>query len=131
MQIALLIFLTVFLFFLPFLSTSCFYFWFYTIFFITPNDVPLTFSELLKDVDLKDKAKAYVLIETDPALIPNILEELAKVENVRSADVVTGIYDIIVFLEGENQNEIGRIVIKEINPIRGVKKATTCTVVEI
>ncbi|RUM46684.1 MAG: Lrp/AsnC family transcriptional regulator [Hydrogenothermus sp.] len=95
------------------------------------NEVPITFSELLKDVDLKDKAKAYVLIEADPAHIPYILEELAKVENVRSADVVTGIYDIIVFVEGENQNEIGRVVIKEINPIRGVKKATTCMVVEI
>lgn len=95
------------------------------------NEVPITFSELLKDVDLKDKAKAYVLIEADPAHIPYILEELSKVENVRSADVVTGIYDIIVFVEGENQNEIGKVVIKEINPIRGVKKATTCMVVEI
>jgi len=95
------------------------------------NEVPITFSELLKDVDLKDKAKAYVLIEADPAHIPYILEELGKVENVRSADVVTGIYDIIVFVEGENQNEIGKVVIKEINPIRGVKKATTCMVVEI
>ncbi len=95
------------------------------------NEAPIPFSELLKDIDIKEKSRAYVLIEAEPALIPTILEELAKIENVRSADVVTGIYDIIVFVEGENQNEIGKVVIRDINPIKGVKKATTCMVVEI
>lgn len=95
------------------------------------NESPIPFSQLLKDIDVKEKSRAYVLVEAEPALIPEILDQLAKVENVRSADVVTGIYDIIVFIEGENQNEIGRIVIRDINPIKGVKKATTCMVVEI
>lgn len=95
------------------------------------NEAPIPFSQLLKDIDVKEKSRAYVLIEADPALIPEILEQLAKIENVRSADIVTGIYDIIVFVEGENQNEIGRVVIRDINPIKGVKKATTCMVVEI
>ena len=95
------------------------------------SESPISFSELLKEIDIKEKARAYVLIEADPAHIQYIIEELAKVENVRSADVVTGIYDIIVFVEGENQNEIGRVVIRDINPIKGVKKATTCMVVEI
>ncbi|RMD47371.1 MAG: Lrp/AsnC family transcriptional regulator [Aquificota bacterium] len=95
------------------------------------NEAPIPFSQLLKEIDVKEKSRAYVLIEADPALIPEILDQLAKVENVRSADVVTGIYDIIVFVEGENQNEIGRVVIRDINPIKGVKKATTCMVVEI
>ncbi len=95
------------------------------------NETPVPFSQLLKEIDVKEKSRAYVLIEAEPSLIPDIMDQLAKVENVRSADVVTGIYDIIVFIEGENQNEIGRIVIRDINPIRGVKKATTCMVVEI
>ena len=95
------------------------------------NETPIPFAQLLKDIDVKEKSRAYVLIEADPALIPTIMEELAQIENVRSADVVTGIYDIIVFVEGENQNEIGRVVIRDINPIKGVKRATTCMVVEI
>jgi len=95
------------------------------------NETPIPFSQLLKEIDVKEKSRAYVLIEAEPALIPEILDQLAKVENVKSADVVTGIYDIIVFIEGENQNEIGRVVIRDINPIKGVKKATTCMVVEI
>ncbi|ACO04561.1 MAG TPA: Lrp/AsnC family transcriptional regulator [Persephonella sp.] len=95
------------------------------------SESPVPFSELLKEIDVKDKSTAYVLIEANPAEIPFIMEELSKIENVKSADVVTGIYDIIVFLEGEDQNEIGRVVIRDINSIRGVKKATTCMVVKI
>jgi len=94
-------------------------------------ETPVPLEELLKDVDLKDKAKAYVLLKVEPVEIPFILEELAKIKNVISADVVTGIYDIIVFLEGEDQNEIGRVVITKIHTIKGVKEATTCIVVRI
>ena len=95
------------------------------------SEIPIPFSDLIKDLEVKDKSRAYVLIEADPVEIPFILEELSKIRNVLSADVVTGIYDIIVFLEGEDQNEIGRVVIRNINSIRGVKKATTCMVVKI
>ncbi|NPA13056.1 MAG: Lrp/AsnC family transcriptional regulator [Aquificae bacterium] len=95
------------------------------------NDMPIPFSQLIKELDLKDKATAYVLIEAEASSIPLIMEELSKIENVRSADVVTGLFDIIVFIEGEDQHEIGKIVVKEISPIKGVKKATTCIVVKI
>jgi len=95
------------------------------------NESPVPFSQLLKEIDLKDKSTAYVLIEANPPDIPYIMEELSKIENVKSADVVTGIYDIIVFLEGEDQNEIGKVVIRDIHGIKGVKKATTCMVVKI
>ena len=94
-------------------------------------EAPLAFEELFKDIDLKDRAKAYILIEAEPTEIPYILEELSKIKNVLSADVVTGIYDIIVFIEGEDQNEIVRVVIRDINSIKGVSKATTCMVVKI
>ena len=94
-------------------------------------EAPLAFEELFKEVDLKDRAKAYILIEAEPVEIPYILEELSRIKNVLSADVVTGIYDIIVFIEGEDQNEIGKVVIRDINSIKGVKKATTCMVVRI
>ena len=94
-------------------------------------EMPLAFEELLKDIETKNASSAYVLIEANPPEIPNILKALSTIKNVKSADVVTGIYDIIVYLVGDDQNEIGRIVIKDINPIPGVKKATTCMVVKL
>ncbi len=94
-------------------------------------EMPITFEEMLKDIEIKNAASAYVLIEANPSEIPNILKSLSTLPNVKSADVVTGIYDIIVFLIGEDQNEIGKIVIKDINSIPGVKKATTCMVVKL
>jgi DNA-binding Lrp family transcriptional regulator len=94
-------------------------------------EMPIAFEELLKDIEIKNTASAYVLIEANPPEIPHILKALSTIENVKSADVVTGIYDIIVYVVGEDQNEIGRIVIKDINPIPGVKRATTCMVVKL
>lgn len=94
-------------------------------------EAPVAFEELLKEIQVKNAASAYVLIEANPSEIPNILKALSTVENVKSADVVTGIYDIIVYLVGEDQNEIGRVVIRDINSIPGVKKATTCMVVRL
>lgn len=95
------------------------------------EELPITFEELLKDVETKTAASAYILIEANPSEIPSILKSLASIPNVKSADVVTGIYDIIVYLVGEDQNEIGRVVIRDINSIPGVKKATTCMVVKL
>ncbi len=94
-------------------------------------EMPITFEEMLKDIEVKNAASAYVLIEANPSEIPNILKALSTIPNVKSADVVTGIYDIIVFLIGEDQNEIGKVVINNINSIPGVKKATTCIVVKL
>lgn len=95
------------------------------------EELPITFEELLKDVEKTMAASAYVLIEANPSEIPSILKALASVPNVKSADVVTGIYDIIVYLVGQDQNEIGKVVIRDINSIPGVKKATTCMVVKL
>ncbi len=95
------------------------------------SEKPIPFSEVLKEIGVTSKSAAYVLIEANPSEIPNILEKLSRIENVRSADVVTGIYDIIVYIEAEDQHEIGRIVIRDIHSIHGVKKATTCMVVKI
>ncbi|WP_028950421.1 Lrp/AsnC family transcriptional regulator [Sulfurihydrogenibium subterraneum] len=95
------------------------------------EELPITFEELLKDVEKTIAASAYVLIEANPSEIPSILKALASIPNVKSADVVTGIYDIIVYLVGQDQNEIGKVVIRDINSIPGVKKATTCMVVKL
>ncbi len=95
------------------------------------SETPIPFSELLKELEVKPKSSAYILIEAEPLEIPNIMEKLSDIENIKSADVVTGVYDIIVFLEGEDQNEIGRIVVRDIHSIKGVKKATTCMVVKL
>ena len=56
---------------------------------------------------------------------------LSTFEGIKTADVVTGPYDIKVFAELRNQDELGRLVIKKIHSLEGVKEALSCEVVSI
>ena len=50
---------------------------------------------------------------------------LSPFEGIKTADVVTGPYDIIVLAELRNQDELGRLVINKIHSLEGVKEALT------
>jgi DNA-binding Lrp family transcriptional regulator len=74
--------------------------------------------------------KAYVLIEIQPGQdARKIREEISKVKNVKSADLVTGPYDLVVVVEGEDLGSIGDTVLSSIRGIGGVVRTTTCVAV--
>ncbi len=91
---------------------------------------PMSITELM-ELESEYSIKAYVLIKADPREIPSIMLALSTFEGVKTADVVTGPYDIIVFAEVKNQDELGRLVISKIHSLEGVKEALTCVVVRI
>ncbi len=91
---------------------------------------PMSITELM-ELESEYSIKAYVLIKADPREIPSIMLALSTFEGIRTADVVTGPYDIIVFAEVKNQDELGRLVISKIHSLEGVKEALTCVVVRI
>ena len=74
-------------------------------------------------------AKAYVLIETAVGCAKEVADALEKLETVKSVDVVTGPYDIIVIAEGETLNDIGDLVTSKIHPIKGMSRTVTCLAV--
>jgi DNA-binding Lrp family transcriptional regulator len=74
--------------------------------------------------------KAYVLIEVESGKINNVFEKVETLESVHHVDALLGPYDIIAEIEAEPYN-IGRIVLDKIQPIDGVKKTTTCNVIQI
>ncbi len=71
-------------------------------------------------------AKAFILIETAAGRNKEILNNIRQLKGVTSIDYVTGPYDIIAIIEAENLNEIGDLVTKEIHPISGIVRTTTC-----
>jgi len=76
-------------------------------------------------------ATAYVLIEGAAGRIQRILEELRKIEEVRSADAVTGQYDVIARIEAEDINALGRVSYGKIQMIDGVLRTITCNVIQL
>lgn len=75
--------------------------------------------------------KAYVLIEGAAGQIHKILEKLKKIEEVKSADAVTGQFDIIALIEAEDINALGKVSYAKIQMIDGVLRTVTCNVITL
>lgn len=73
-------------------------------------------------------AKAFVLIETSVGKTKEVVTKAGQIKGVKSADPVTGPYDIIVVMEAETHNEIGNLVTTKIHGIAGISRTVTCLV---
>lgn len=73
--------------------------------------------------------KAYVLIETAVGKTREVVAHLKQLPGVRSADVVTGPYDIIAIVEGTDLGSIGDMVTGQVHVINGITRSVTCLAV--
>ncbi len=76
-------------------------------------------------------AQAYVLIQTDVGRSAQVAEEVAAIDGVIAAHNVTGNYDVIVLAEAASMDDLGRLVVNEIQLINGITRTTTCSVVHL
>ncbi len=74
---------------------------------------------------------AYVLIQTEVGKAAQVAEEVAALDGVVSAEDVTGPYDVIVRVEAEEMNELGRLVVSRVQLIDGITRTLTCPVVHL
>jgi len=70
-------------------------------------------------------SRAYILVEAGIGRTNDALKALQKVPGVRSVDAVTGPYDIIAVVEGDDLNAIGSLVTGKIHPIGGITRTVT------
>ncbi len=76
-------------------------------------------------------AKAYVLLRTAPGLTRSIFATLQNSRSIRSVEMITGPYDLIVSIEGGSTTEILKEIMNDIRPAAGVRDTLTCLVVPI
>ncbi len=69
--------------------------------------------------------RAYVLIETAVGKTKEALESLRQMQGVKQADGVTGEFDIVVVVEGENLSAIGELITGKIHMMNGIQRTTT------
>jgi DNA-binding Lrp family transcriptional regulator len=75
--------------------------------------------------------KAYVLVETRVGKTKEVVNAIRRMEGVLSADAVTGPYDAIATVEGENLTAVGHLITEKFDSITGVTRTVTCVAVEI
>ncbi|MCK5398639.1 Lrp/AsnC ligand binding domain-containing protein [bacterium] len=73
---------------------------------------------------------AYLLINTDGKADERVLEELNRFPEVSNAHIVTGLHDIIVFVQEENIEKLTSFMINRIRKIQGITRTVTCIAVK-
>jgi DNA-binding Lrp family transcriptional regulator len=74
---------------------------------------------------------AYVLIQTDVGKASQVAHQLSRIQGVLVAEGVTGPYDVIARAEAASMNELGRMVVRDMQQIEGITRTITCPVVAI
>lgn len=70
--------------------------------------------------------KAYILIEVAIGKVAQVLKKVQAIPSVVEANAVAGPYDLIVILQAETPEKIGRLVMEQIHNIPGVNYTMTC-----
>jgi DNA-binding Lrp family transcriptional regulator len=75
--------------------------------------------------------QAYILIQTDVGKAADVAKAIAALKGVTQSEDVTGPYDVIVRAEARSVDELGRLVIAEVQALEGITRTLTCPVVHI
>ncbi|MFH1232092.1 MAG: Lrp/AsnC ligand binding domain-containing protein [Planctomycetota bacterium] len=73
---------------------------------------------------------AYVFINVRSGNAINAVEDIRKVQGVKQAHLVTGLHDIIVYVESDDVNTLGKMVVTQIQKVPGVDRTITCLTVQ-
>ena len=72
---------------------------------------------------------AYILIQVDVGKSSLVSSGVAAITGVISAEEVTGPYDVIVKVESESLDTLGRNVVSRIQLVEGITRTLTCPVI--
>ena len=75
--------------------------------------------------------QAYILVQTDVGKAADVARAIAAITGVVRAEDVTGPYDVIVRAESTSVDDLGRLVLAEIQGVAGITRTVTCPVVHM
>ena len=75
--------------------------------------------------------KAYILIQTEVGRAAEVAGMVNQIDGVVSSEDVTGPYDVIVRAEAENVDNLGRMVVAQVQGVPGITRTLTCPVVNL
>ncbi len=73
--------------------------------------------------------KAFVLVQAQLGKSRSVSKAVAKVRGVKMVHAVTGVYDVIAYLELSDMRSLSELVIKKIQSVKGVERTHTAIVV--
>jgi DNA-binding Lrp family transcriptional regulator len=74
---------------------------------------------------------AYILIQTEVGKAAEVAHAIGELAGVTQAEDVTGPYDVIVRAEAESVDDLGKLVVANVQAIPGITRTLTCPVVHL
>jgi DNA-binding Lrp family transcriptional regulator len=71
---------------------------------------------------------AYVLIETEVGKVAHVAKAITTLDGVQLAEDLAGPYDVIANVHAPSLDELGRLVVSQIQVLDGVTRTVTCKV---
>ena len=75
--------------------------------------------------------QAYILIQTEVGKAASVARAITDIKGVTQAEDVTGPYDVIVRAEARNVDELGKLVVAQVQGVPGITRTLTCPVVHL
>lgn len=75
--------------------------------------------------------QAYILVQTEVGKAAEVAVRIGAIAGVTMAEDVTGPYDVIVRAEADNVDDLGRLVVAQIQAVPGITRTLTCPIVHI
>ena len=75
--------------------------------------------------------KAFVLVTAELGGAAQAEKSIQKIKGIKEVQAITGPYDLIVTLEADDVNSIGRLVANEVQNSEGVDSTITCIAVNL
>jgi len=73
--------------------------------------------------------KAFVLVQAQLGRSRSVAKAIERVKGVKMVFAVTGVYDVIAYLEMRDMTTLSELVIKKIQSVKGVERTHTAIVV--
>jgi DNA-binding Lrp family transcriptional regulator len=74
---------------------------------------------------------AYVLIQAEVGKAAGVARQIREIPGVVLAEDVTGPYDVIARVEADSIDELGQLVVSQVQLIEGLTRTITCPVVHL
>lgn len=75
--------------------------------------------------------QAYILIQTEVGKARDVAAAISKMDGVVRVDPVTGPYDVIVLSEARNVDDLGKMIVSQVQLVSGITRTLTCSVVHL
>ena len=74
---------------------------------------------------------AYILVQAEVGASSDGALSAKEIDGVVAVDAITGPYDVLVKVEADNMDELGKKIVSDIQKIPGITRTLTCPVVKI